>query len=276
VGFVTNRLHLTTNEAAELAGVGASTVKRWADEGVLRCVRTAGGHRRFERFDFERFLREHASPGSGQRDPQRVRWFEALCSGRRYEVDALLMTARARLGSWHQVAEEVGAVLTELGNEWAGGRITLAGEHLISESLARALARISAGLPTREYEKAPSCVLACPDEEEHTLGLSLAELCLAEVGWTALWLGRRTPISETARLAVDSGAKMVALSASAAASDRALLRHAVEEIGPVCNERDISLVLGGSGAWPETLTHGVRLGSFGAFHDYIARLEERA
>ena len=33
---------LTTADAARLAGVGASSVKRWADSNLLRCVRTAG------------------------------------------------------------------------------------------------------------------------------------------------------------------------------------------------------------------------------------------
>jgi excisionase family DNA binding protein len=57
-------IHLTTVEASNLAGVGLSTVKRWADQGLLPHVRTAGGHRRFERFALERFLREQAEvPG---------------------------------------------------------------------------------------------------------------------------------------------------------------------------------------------------------------------
>mgnify|MGYP006144729617 CR=1 FL=1 len=39
--------HLTSTRVAEILGVTASTVKRWADEGSLACERTAGGHRRF-------------------------------------------------------------------------------------------------------------------------------------------------------------------------------------------------------------------------------------
>ena len=38
---------LSTREASELLGVGTTSIKRWADEGELECVRTPGGHRRF-------------------------------------------------------------------------------------------------------------------------------------------------------------------------------------------------------------------------------------
>lgn len=42
---------MTTRQAAARLGVGTTTIKRWADEGVLSCVRTAGGHRRYRQAD---------------------------------------------------------------------------------------------------------------------------------------------------------------------------------------------------------------------------------
>jgi excisionase family DNA binding protein len=44
------------SEAAALAGVSLSTVRRWADEGRLPSFRTPGGHRRFRVVDIERAL----------------------------------------------------------------------------------------------------------------------------------------------------------------------------------------------------------------------------
>ena len=40
---------LTPAEAAEMFGVVATTVTRWARQGRLTSVRTPGGHRRFRR-----------------------------------------------------------------------------------------------------------------------------------------------------------------------------------------------------------------------------------
>ncbi|MEC8193414.1 MAG: helix-turn-helix domain-containing protein [Myxococcota bacterium] len=44
---------LNPRQAARLLGVHAASVKRWSDQGRLRCIRTAGGHRRFLRRDVE-------------------------------------------------------------------------------------------------------------------------------------------------------------------------------------------------------------------------------
>lgn len=42
---------MTTREAADILGVGPTTVKRWSDEGKLPAIKTAGGHRRYREAD---------------------------------------------------------------------------------------------------------------------------------------------------------------------------------------------------------------------------------
>lgn len=257
---------LTTTEAARAAAVAPSTIKRWADQGILPFSRTAGGHRRFERFALERFLREQPiSISSG--DPVAAAWVRCLVGGRRHEIDARLLEARARLGSWWRVAEELAVALVEVGEQWECGRLTVAEEHLASDALARALARVGDALPIRL--DGPRCLLACAGDDEHTLGLSLAELCLRELGWMPLWLGRRTPVAELARLARGGQVSMVALSASALLSEEQTLRAIADEVGAVCKERGVALLLAGRGAWPAQPSFGVRVTSFAHFHDYL-------
>ncbi len=48
---------LTLSEAAQKLGVHATTLRRWADEGAIRCLRTPGGHRRFLEADVHAFIR---------------------------------------------------------------------------------------------------------------------------------------------------------------------------------------------------------------------------
>ena len=45
----------STKELAKMWDVSESTVKRWADAGMLRCRKTAGGHRKFEIRDVVEF-----------------------------------------------------------------------------------------------------------------------------------------------------------------------------------------------------------------------------
>jgi excisionase family DNA binding protein len=258
---------LTTTEAAAAAAVAPSTIKRWADQGVLPFSRTAGGHRRFERLALERLLREQtAAVSSG--DPMAFAWVRCLVEARRHELDGRLLEARARLGSWWCVADELAVALAEMGDQWARGRLTIAEEHVASDALARALARVGEALPSRL--DGPRSLLACAGDDEHTLGLSLAELCLRELGWTPLWLGRRTPVAEIVRLVRRDQVTMVALSASALLRDEQALRALEDELGSACKERGVMLLLGGRGAWPAQPSYGVRVTSFAAFHHHVA------
>ena len=59
---------ITTRAAAKLLGVGTTSIKRWADDGTLACVRTAGGHRRFVRGDVVRLF-EAGDGRSGEDEP---------------------------------------------------------------------------------------------------------------------------------------------------------------------------------------------------------------
>ncbi len=249
-----------------MAAVAPSTIKRWADQGLLPFIRTAGGHRRFQRFAIERLLREQAGAGAKD-DPLLASWVSCLVGGRRHEIDGRLLEARSRLGSWSRVADEIAVALAAIGKQWELGRLTIAEEHIASDSLSRALSRIGDALPMRI--DGPKCLLACAGEDEHSLGLSLAELCLREVGWTPLWLGRRTPVAEVVRLVRGGQVALVALSASPLLSDDQALRALADEVASVCKDVGVGLVLGGAGAWPAQPPYGVRMASFAAFGDYL-------
>ena len=257
---------LTTTEAARMAAVAPSTIKHWADQVPLPSFRTAGGHRGFERLAIERLLHEQPTSVSSA-DPRPPAWVSCLVAGRRPDIDGRLLEARDRLGSWWRVADELGAALTDMGKQWECGHLTVAEEHVASDALARALARVGDALPIRL--DGPRCLLACAGEDEHTLGLSLAELCLRELGWTPTWLGRRTPVAEMVRLVRGGQVAMVALSASALLAEGQSLRSIADEVGMACKERGVELLLGGAGAWPEQPPFGVRVTSFTSFRDYL-------
>lgn len=52
---------LSLSEACELLEAHRSTVRRWADEGKIPCVRTPGGHRRFPRRELVQYLEAQRS-----------------------------------------------------------------------------------------------------------------------------------------------------------------------------------------------------------------------
>ena len=255
---------LSTVDVGKLAGVGPTAVKRWADQGVLPCVKTAGGHRRFERREVQKFL--EATRGSSA-----ASFVDLLLQTDGLGVEARLLTERSRLGSWLAVVEMLGGALAELGQRWRAGRVTILQEHLASERLARALARISDAMPLQPG--APRCILACAEGDRHALGLSLVEVALREAGWATLWAGQDTPASDLAEVAQAGGAEMIAVSASSATTDAEGLRRQAELIGEACAKAGVTLGLGGGGAWPEAPTHGHRFRAIGPF---VARARQVA
>jgi excisionase family DNA binding protein len=261
---------ITSAEAARLAGVGPTAIKRWADSGLLPCVKTAGGHRRFERQEVERFMRngaavEESGDWSG--------WIEALTTDASVHLlQARLLEERARHGAWHLVADSLGDLLAELGRRWAAGRMSTIEEHIASAGLQRALASVTETIPVAPG--APRCLLASAEGDDHTLGLSLVELCLAEAGWRAEWAGGRTPSADVVDRLGTGAIGMVALSASAASSNARVLGDAARQVGEACRAAGVPLVLGGAGAWPDSPPSGRRFRALPPFYQYALEVRQ--
>jgi methylmalonyl-CoA mutase cobalamin-binding subunit len=264
---------LTSTEAASLASVTPTIIARWADEGLLPVVHTAKGFRRFERAAVERLMRLTLAAKT-RAGTETDAWMNSVLAGNPQELDLRLMLAHSRLATWCRVADELGAVLIELGRRWQDGELSIGDEHRVSGILGRALARVGDRIPVPQ--DGPRCLLACAGNDEHTLGLSLADLCLREHGHLPVWLGRRTPVQEVIRMVMSGQAELVAMSASIASDDAEALGQIAEAIGSACKAHGVSLVLGGSGAWPEVPSHGLRVNAFSAFHDFHDFLHQGA
>ena len=51
--------YFRSGELARLLHVDESTVKRWADRGLIRCYRTPGGHRKFTSRQVLDFIKQY-------------------------------------------------------------------------------------------------------------------------------------------------------------------------------------------------------------------------
>ena len=265
---------LTSAEVAKILGVTAISVKRWADMGLLRSARPAGSHRRFDPAEVERFLKDQTGEVQPENGPDVEGWVELLLSD--CDVHQLLATIyaeRARLGAWWKVAESLAAVLEEIGERWAEGTLSILEEHVATERLARVLAQVSDQLPSRP--RAPRLLLTTAEGEEHTLGLSLAEMVIREHGWPVLWAGRRVPVSEIVAHVASGSVDAVAVSASSVADPGDLLAQ-TERLGAICRAGEVHLLLGGSGPWPEWIPYGARAVTFQELRGWLTLVEAGA
>ncbi len=271
--WMTHRL-LTSAEVAKILGVTAGSVKRWADLGLLRCARTAGRHRRFDPVEVERFRKDQTGEVQPEHGPDVDGWLELLLAeGDPHQLLATLYSERARLGAWWKVAESLSAVLEEIGERWTEGSISILEEHVASERLSRILAQVSDQLPSRPG--APRLLLTTAEGEEHTLGLSLAEMVIREHGWPVLWAGRRVPLSEIVAHVASGAVDAVAVSASAVADPGDLLAQ-TERLGAICRAGEVHLLLGGSGPWPDWIPYGARVVTFQELRGWMKVVESGA
>ena len=263
---------LSSADAAVRLGVGVSAVKRWADAGVLRVLRTAGGHRRFDPADLDRMARGGgAAPGPSPWSE----WIDVLVeSGDVHAVLGRLFSERSSRGGWSAVAEHLGRLLGEIGERWADGRLSVVQEHIASSALQRAIAVVVETMPVPAGAR--RCLLACAEGEEHTIGLSLAELCLREAGWRAEWIGSHTRSTDVCERVRTAAVDLVGLSASAAMTDRRRLRMQERLIGSVCQRAGIPLALGGTGNWPDPPAFGVRVRRWAEFTELLRDSPPRA
>ncbi len=245
---------MTTQAAAALTGLGASTIKRWADEGRIAHFKTPGGHRRLSKTSLLALVAaESAAP----------EWIDVLLNRSDYEVLARLLDLRGRLESWAAAADALSPLLHALGTQWIDGRLTIVQEHLISERLLRTLRRALDLMPVAP--RAPTAMLACAPGDEHTLALALCELVFREAGYQTLWSGRATPTEELCRVARQSEVKALAISASAASKQAKRLREQYDQLSAACTAGGVKLFLGGQGAWPK----GSALASFTALKNAL-------
>jgi excisionase family DNA binding protein len=253
---------LTSTEVARLLGVGPTTVKRWTDAGVIRCIKTPGQHRRIPRSEVDRLLLHTDGAAALNRVAE---WIGLLTGdGGVHALQSELLMDRTRLGSWWKVGELVGNVIEEIGRGWEQGTISILEEHLASTRLGRALARVSEELPTASG--APRCLLVSALGDEHTLGLSLVELCLRELGMATRWAGARTPIAEIVAVLERREIEIVLVSASSASVHAPPLVEQTRALGEACRRAGAQLILGGRGGWPEAPLDALRYHTLGELH----------
>lgn len=247
------KMWLSTKDAMKMLGVGSTTIKRWADEGLLNSSRTAGGHRRFQRSDVIRLA--NSTPERDLALPEVDIWVRRLTSSD-YD-DNLTQQIHAlcsRLGSWYETADFLGRVLTEVGNGWANGTISVIEEHIASNRLRLAVGALAESMIVPD--EAPICRLATLSGETHELGLFFARLCFRASGIETTFIGADTPADDLVRFIHENEQSVIGLSASAWLTDYGTLNQAVLKIAAACRTTGTELILGGEGAWPDELDYG--------------------
>jgi methanogenic corrinoid protein MtbC1 len=161
----------------------------------------------------------------------------------------------ARQGLQGFVLDTVAPLTHLVGEAWEDGSFEVFEEHLFTELTKRLMRQSIAAMPGGA--RGPRILLTSVTDEQHVLGLLMAEALFALEGATCIPLGVQMPLLEIARAASAHRADIVALSFSAAFSQRqipGLLQQLRLSLPPA-----VALWAGGGGVVRLTKPDGVRL-----------------
>jgi len=261
---------LRIGELSRRVGVSEYVLRAWESRyGLLRPVRSAGGYRLYSRDDQARVARMKmylagglaaaqaataaiadeepgALPGEALAPVPRAELADCA-AGLQVALDALdeagAQSALDRLLTDFTVETVIRDVLmpylSQLGDRWQQGAISIAQEHFASNVLRGRLAGLARGWGTGH---GPYAMLACPPGEEHDLPLLAFGIILNRSGWRIGYLGVNTPIPELIVATSAVGASVVVLAATTPQRFEAVIPELTELAGVA------PLALAGAGA----------------------------
>lgn len=247
---------LTTRELANAIGVSESSIKRWADEGVIRASRTAGGHRRIPVPEAVRFVREtqatvlrpellgleEPAAASLPANPGNL-LFTHLRDGDEPAVHELV---RSLIASGMSVADVVDgplrAALERIGELWRHEADGLLIEHRATDIVVRTLNALRLSLP--QHSSGVVAVGGAPSGDPYIVpSLAIATVLAAE-GLRPVNFGPDTPLDSLARAATWLDPRLVWISFTVAPLTRSSIEQVVDLARTLAKSR-IDLVVGG-------------------------------
>lgn len=255
----------TPRQVARAIGVSDASLKRWCDKGLIRSIRTAGGHRRLPISAVLDFLRTSghtlvrpellglpATTGTGRtvRERAGARLTEALERGdeeqfTRIVFDLYLAGLPLREICDRMIAESFRAI----GAAWQRGELDVYQERRGCEICLQALHRMRTVLAPPGIH-APYALGAAPEGDRYALATLMVELTLRELGWRAESFGTDLPLASLERAVRDRRPRLVWLSISAPSAHAQGLAG-FDRLREAADELHAALVVGGQGLNPD-------------------------
>lgn len=247
--------HLSPKELAAAIGVSESSLKRWADEGLIRVTRTGGGHRRIALSDALNYIRQTGatvvrpdvlglsaeSPAANEADGFIV---HTLIAGDLPQLRAALL---ARYLSGVPLAAicdgPLATALKQVGDAWKQGPEGIHLEHRVCDACLHALNFLRGLLPPPAAD-APLALGGAPAGDPYQVPSLMAATVVAAEGWREINLGPNLPLDALAAAARHYRPTMIWLSFTSASASKSALSN-VAAFDQLARETGASLVLGG-------------------------------
>ena len=249
---------VSPKQAARAIGVSESSLKRWCDQGLLKSVRTAGGHRKMSRGEVLDFARRRnqplASPEVLGLPPAsehsalglvrgKKRLTDALVSGEELLARQIVFDLYMAQHSFSQIFDEVIAKsFEEIGDLWDCHDIAIYQERRACEICSRILFEIrkTQGPQTSKLLAIGGTI----EGDRYSLPQTMAELVLRESGFNAISLGISIPFDSLIRAVEENKPTLFWLSVSHIEPGMDFVKE-FDRLSQVCSQLESAIVVGG-------------------------------
>jgi len=260
-------LLFTTNEIAKMLQVDKSTVKRWTDDGKLRCFRTPGGHRKFRAEDLYQFRADYSYGNSPPdlypqfaSDESVIRriieqkefnvldsvCFSAAIKGNRNDIIELFSQTYKNGMSLPLIFDKIlRPTIKKIDNLHNSGKLFASEKQLAAYALSGAVVLLS-DIIMKPPTNGKRALCATVEKDFNDLELTALAVLLEAQGFGVLNLGTSIPAESVAQLVKAKQPNFVFLTASSIVDEDAV----IDEHARIQNELKVfrgKLIVGGVG-----------------------------
>jgi methanogenic corrinoid protein MtbC1 len=284
---------LSTADVARLFNVTETTVKRWADDRMLKCQRTPGGHRKFEMRHVIDFINEHHYEPTGtltlDADDMGTRIQAAVLAKdfgdlTKVFVDKVLSVGtpdvfsylsylyQHNIALWEMYDLIVAPGMRDIGSRWEKGSIGINHEHRASYETLDALAKLQSQASMKP-RNGKSVVCASIGGDMHEIGLRCTSYIFESEGWSVHYLGAMIPHTSIITAITEAKPAFVCLSVTNP-DDEQSVRKEMKEVVGAAHRVNAEVLLGGVAAGL-IASNGIRgFAVYGSSHELLNHLTE--
>jgi len=207
---------LTSAEVADIINVNVSTVKRWTDNGQLKCTRTPGKHRKYEIQNIIDFAENNSieistfkifSKKKNENIDKRVSFaiytedYESLArtyyryifNVNKTKAENFLKILYISKIPLEKIFDNVIAPsLKEIGEQWHNKKVGIEREHLATNIALHSVIKLQDVIKEKKANGLVS-ICGCLENESHNIAITCINILLEAEGWQSYLLGNNTP-----------------------------------------------------------------------------------
>lgn len=260
--------YLNSKEVGLIMGVHVSTVKRWTDAGKLPCYQTPGGHRKFILSHINEFLAKNKKKSKkvnvveleGIKDRKLIQniehgeykklipvFLEQALNADGDRLKTTLTGLYMKQYFIHEIYDTlVLPVMVLIGEMWANNEISVAEEHLATNTIRNAVNTLGETLERKDYKENSYLLSLAISGDEHDLPLIMTKQILEVNGIPVINCGSNTPAKSIKNLLEKFQPDKIILSLTYVENEQ-LAKQELNYLFEISSDYQVIIYVGGSG-----------------------------